>query len=582
MALRFIAWSGASPSQTWASQVATAERAGLVQCYASRDLTVFTNDLCRTLPLGDNAGILLGHLFTRPPSPALVQSLSQSDARAAVDTAGQSLIDGFWGGYVAFICSRDRQVCLRDPSGTLPCIKLQLHDVTIFASDVETLWDAGLLDPMIDWDCLDVHLRIPDMRTDRTCLNGVAELLAGARWVSDRPLAQSPVWSPWQFVMPSQERDPAEAVRTVVAECVGAWAKAFPTALLGVSGGLDSSVLAACAATASSELNCLTMATDEAEGDERTYARLLTEHLGLPLIEGFHDLSRTRVSQSTSAHLPRPIQTAFGQSERALKFELADQIGAEAFFNGIGGDNVFCHMRSATPILDRLYTEGLTRGVFESLRDICTLTGASVWEVGGQMIRKACRGREYPWQTDHSYLMPPRNNGPLDWVHPWQNSPVWALPGKATHVAMLTRIQGTIDGYPRRGPPLINPLLSQPIMEACLGIPTWAWCAGGRDRSPVRRGFLDILPKALTDRRSKGGPNSFAYAVIDNNKPELRAMLLDGLLVQEGIADREALASALSDAHPLPPTAHMRISTLAEVEAWSRHWMNRRPKVKSP
>lgn len=57
--------------------------------------------------------------------------------------------------------------------------------------------------------------------------------------------------------------------------------------------------------------------------------------------------------------------------------------------------------------------------------------------------------------------------------HPWLSAPAEALPGKTVHVAFLMRAQNSLELYPRRSaPPHIAPLLSQPIVELCLSIPT--------------------------------------------------------------------------------------------------------------
>src|SRR3546814_984119 len=76
------------------------------------------------------------------------------------------------------------------------------------------------------------------------------------------------------------------------------------------------------------------------------------------------------------------------------------------------------------------------------------------------------------------------------------------LPGKAAHVAMLARAQKSIELYPRAdAPPQIVPLLSQPVVELCLSIPTWQWVHGGRDRAVARAAFAGILPDLLVERK---------------------------------------------------------------------------------
>jgi len=136
---------------------------------------------------------------------------------------------------------------------------------------------------------------------------------------------------------------------------------------------------------------------------------------------------------------------------------------------------------------------------------------------------------------------------------------------------MLARIQGTIDGYSRMDVPLlVNPLLSQPLVEFCLSVPSWNWIAGGENRSIARRAFESSLPEVLLKRTSKGTPNSFAFEVVDRNRKRLRDHLLDGRLAQHGLLDLAAIEEVLRPDQPMKGFSHMRLSFLAEAEAWSR------------
>src|SRR3546814_5721791 len=62
--------------------------------------------------------------------------------------------------------------------------------------------------------------------------------------------------------------------------------------------------------------------------------------------------------------------------------------------------------------------------------------------------------------------------------------------------------------------PVIHPLLSQPVIEHCLAIPTWLQCAGGCDRSIARQAFKPDLPAKVIERRGKGSPQGFIYQIF--------------------------------------------------------------------
>src|SRR3546814_8257227 len=69
---------------------------------------------------------------------------------------------------------------------------------------------------------------------------------------------------------------------------------------------------------------------------------------------------------------------------------------------------------------------------------------------------------------------------------------------------MIIRAQGYMEAQDRRFPfDPVHPLMSQPIIEACLSVPSWEACRGGSDRSFTRRAFTGDLPPTVIERRIK-------------------------------------------------------------------------------
>jgi asparagine synthase (glutamine-hydrolysing) len=151
-------------------------------------------------------------------------------------------------------------------------------------------------------------------------------------------------------------------------------------------------------------------------------------------------------------------------------------------------------------------------------------------------------------------------------------APDGALPGKAAHVRLLARAQRSIELYPRRTHPQhVAPLLSQPIVETCLSIPTWQWVQGGRDRAVARAAFKSVVPAPLLRRTSKGGPGGFMHRIYQANAAIADDLLRHGLLARAGLLDLSILEEASQ------PTiagfdAAQRILTLCAAENWVRWW----------
>jgi asparagine synthase (glutamine-hydrolysing) len=116
-------------------------------------------------------------------------------------------------------------------------------------------------------------------------------------------------------------------------------------------------------------------------------------------------------------------------------------------------------------------------------------------------------------------------------------------------------------------------LMSQPVMEACLRVPSYTWIAGGRDRSIARRAFTDVLPRAIVQRTQKGLADRFNRRMLDRNAAFLREMLLDGLLVRAGLLDRAKLeefsnTGATSEGFEYNEVLRHHLCT----EIWLRRW----------
>jgi asparagine synthase (glutamine-hydrolysing) len=528
-------------------------------------------------PIGPD-GVLIGPIFQRGASA----DLSADDEGAALRTAGASLMCSRWGGYVALILHRETDCVhlVRAPLGDLACYWSVGRGVLLIASDLALLLEAGFPSPAIDVPSLIRHLAAEDLRRSETCLSGVHELRGGDRLNIRRGTAvRETLWSPWTFAAAGEFiTDPDEAsrrVRSAVVECVGARAAEFNRILLKLSGGLDSSIVAAALPEAQRPFTALTLATEDPAGDERSHAALVAKALGVPLIDRYRDVSRVTLDRSAAADLPRPTARSFTQESSRIATEVATAGDCDAIFDGGGGDNVFCSLQSARPAADCLMSVRGRGHFWATCAAISQLAQASIWMVArrGWAISMR-RSPDYVWGLDRRFLS---NEAKADLTgeapHPWLVAPRGALPGTAAHVALIAAAQSVTEGFdPREGLPTCSPLISQPIVEACLQIPTWLWFENGRNRSVARRAFRPLLPSATVQRRSKGAPDCFIADLYDANRGLIRQMLMDGVLRQLGLLDVAAVEKELDEDPPVRGQHFLRIMQLTDTEAWARCW----------
>lgn len=482
-----------------------------------------------------------------------------------------------WGDYIVVSGDTQGAHILRAPFGRLPCYYVRWKSAVILVSDIAVLKSIGLPVPALDWDAVARFLIAPELRAEATCLDRVWELVGGCSLtILNGDIHIRTAWSPWPFASRrALLRDAREArimLRRTIDEVVGAHCRRYSHILLGVSGGLDSSIVAAIAARGHAQTTLVTMAAPDRAGDERAYARILAGRLNLPLIEAFEDIARVDVHVSRSGHLPRPHARSFAQSSDDVFIALAKERGIDAFFSGAGGDNIFWNLTSAASVADT-YLGGFGPGAtLRNALDLADMCGASVLHVLLSALRLGLSRRQVAWPIDGTFVAKGVQREISAHDHPWLGAPADSLPGKIRHVHCIMGIENHLEGYSREAiAPMVAPLLSQPLVEACLRIPAWMWCMGGQDRALARAAFADCLPAAILTRTEKGTPFGFALQLFEKNRAALRDMLLGGVLARERLLDLRAVETCLARDDPAAGLAHYRLLCIADVEAWVRH-----------
>jgi asparagine synthase (glutamine-hydrolysing) len=157
--------------------------------------------------------------------------------------------------------------------------------------------------------------------------------------------------------------------------------------------------------------------------------------------------------------------------------------------------------------------------------------------------------------------------------HPWLRDARWSLPGRRARITAVLRIQHLLDPVLRPSPvPLLHPLLTQPVIETCLSIPSWLWVTGGIDRAAARAAFRAQLPELVVQRRGKGSLHAYFVKVYRQSRQALRELLLGGVLARRGFIDEGAVAAYLDRPDHKVDPGFYRLFELADVELWLRAW----------
>jgi len=519
------------------------------------------------------SGLLIGQVFTKDGQP-IPQRL---DIDGPVRELTTRLLQSSWGNYLAVLIDRDDSsaiTVLREPSGAVPCVYSLADGEGFITSDIGLAVDLDLYRKEVNWQAIAHCLNFPYLKTARTALRDVSELLPGCELTCrGRNISTRTAWSPWRFVEKDirhkMPRVAAEEVRTAVSSAVRALSSGNDKFVVELSGGLDSSVVATCLRNVSLRAIFCTLVMPVAGTDEQPYARLVTDALGQALSSVEVGLENVHVEFP----VPRSsVIPAVGIAQNAINEAweaTGDRYGVESFFSGAGGDTVFCYLKTAAPAADAFRERGLLAGA-TAIRDLASLHQCTVFKAGRLTLKKMLHRPSTGWKQVRA-LLNPACVTTVSEPHPWMDAPPGALPGDREKIHDLIGNQLFRDAAPRgAGRSMHFPLLSQPVMEACLKVPTWMWIADGRNRAVTRQAFADQLPPGVIDRCSKGSYTGHLAAIHTHNKLKMRKFLEEGQLCAHGLLDRTALLNFF--ARDLAPRdlSFLRIFDLCAAENWVR------------
>ncbi len=522
------------------------------------------------LPLGTH---LVGELYTS--SGCRVRESKGFQRFTTQRQLREHLLESFWGEYVLFQPNEEKQnmatFITRDPSGALSCA--YSDDEGFITSDISLVSRLGLAQAGVDWDFIEHFLSYSHTKIARSGVAGVSELLPGCMLeIAPRRSSTSSVWTPWRFVQETElQRDINTAshfVRKAVSTVVTAMATTDQSLLLQLSGGLDSSIVAACLGDTDACVRTCTVVAPLPGGDERHYAERVSSRVGIPLLHANLDLSEPAIQFKIPARSLRPAVSPLSRAAaRAMEpFVNAERINA--VYSGGGGDTVFCYLRTASPATDALRRAGWAEA-WNSVLNLTKLHRCTAAKATWLAFRKLVDTPHLDPSADRSLLRASRQP-PLG-RHPWVPKDDGTLPGNCERIVDLAGTQMFREVTLREDDKRVRmPLLSQPVMEACLRVPSWLWIRGGLDRAVARAAFADALPPEIIQRRSKGNLMGFNAALFQRHKATMRRFLLDGCLSARGIVDADHLNAYLSRTAQPRDRSFLRIFDLCMTENWVR------------
>jgi asparagine synthase (glutamine-hydrolysing) len=594
-----FAWNDADPTAREGARV-LAERlqsgsAGWLHVLERNGLDVFCWDVrpgaSEPYLLHNDAGVVLGKLFaigSDGSSAGAPLALSEQETSAVLTSAGRRLVERYWGRYVAFLQDGGAGTTwvLRDPTGTLPCFTARFLGVDVYFSHMEEGAQLGGRAFSVNWSYVAATLCQSRVQVHSTGLNEVSQVLGGeCIELRGGRTSRQFYWNPLRIAEASAIDDPGDAARLLrdrTRDCVHAWASSYRGIVHLLSGGLDSSIVLACLkdAPARPQMTCLNFHSPGSNTDERAYARLAAQGTGCEVVERPRNSAVTLRSLLDIQKSCIPADYFFYLDGGRSEAQVAADHQATAVFSGYGGDQLFYQARARFAAGDYLSRHGVGPALFTVALDAARVDRVSVWSVLREAVMHGLLRRRWSLQSDSGrYNALIRDEVVRDisrdvsLVHPWFHTPGRAPSGKLWHAYQLLF---PMDFYNPLGsaadPETVTPLFSQPLLELAMRIPTWLLTIGGWDRAMARRAFQHEVPRPIITRRTKGGQEEHAKAILMRDIGFARELLLDGQLVRERILDRTRVAEVLSGRPSRAVAGNAELYGCLSAEAWLRQW----------
>ena len=259
---------------------------------------------------------------------------------------GESCVDYLRGmfAFALWDSSRDRLFIARDRMGEKPLYLHEREDRLFFSSELRPLIASGVTSFTIDPPSIDLHLHFGYVPEPRTMVKDITKLPAGCSMsidVADWRRSRKRYWS--MTDAPPLVGDPVELVREQLHQIGSLITRSDVPVGVALSGGLDSSLVAALAARYSPRtLQAFTVGYEgSVESDERKDAQRLASHLGMPWHEVI--LPTSEVVNGFGSLVNRtddPIGDIAGYGYYAV-MRAARECGVPVMLQGQGGDELF-------------------------------------------------------------------------------------------------------------------------------------------------------------------------------------------------------------------------------------------------
>ena len=413
----------------------------------------------------------------------------------------------------------EKIILAHDPVGLSPLFYTSGANNFAFSTHLLDLIGAAGASDDLDQEYIADFLAFGQPTTERTPFKRIRRLVPGELicWQAGQPPRRRQIWSAAQIsvFIPENAEEQGEQFRHLLNEAIGGAASSHAHVWTELSGGLDSSTVAAISVGNGIPVSGVGVIYPEwPAADESRYARLVAESLAIPYY-AINGCVFRPFSAPPGDFIGEPSPLSYSGSLLGEWDRLLEKHNVTALMTGMGGDEVL----GANPGLPVHLSDPLFNGRLPSFLNHVkawkSSTGRSWYYalkvLGLATAARHLRGRQV-WHV-------PSNSLP-HWIEPSfrrsmfldtrcarRLAPRCLHPGRQflADVLWLNAVNLSNRGQRRSTYEILHPLLHRPLIEFMACLPWRLKVLPDADRILHRQAMRTILPESVRVRRTKGG-----------------------------------------------------------------------------
>lgn len=535
------------------------------------------------IPVGQSNGLLIGKLFTRDTYQK-VDSFDENQTQEII--AHPAVLNKkYWGRYAGVLYNKMQQkiTLVRDPLGLTTIFYMQLSGGIIFASDIALIYDCLEIKPAVNWNYFADYVIGSQFAPIYTPFDHILELAGGMglHCTLDGKTEQELLWDidsiPHKPITNIAEFE--NKLLDTLKSCTKAWVADNKTVCVELSGGTDSSavmILLSEVLRPDQKLIAINyIDSKEPSSNEIEHAQEVADLCNASLyFPDWHGASPLDPAEAGWRPNRPSTFSLFKQMNRKLQ-DVLDTEECTTVLNGQGGDHVFLAPPPEHSLADYWTQKGI-RGSLPILQELAGIYRMPYSTLLWKNIKASARyytGKQViqaGYMESHSKTVIEKQTKQSHYLNSYTKK---FLQAKKEHIQGLSHATLFAERQ-QKTPDLLycHPLLSLPIVELGLQIPTYQSFKDGYDRIFFRNAVSKIKkPKAMW-RRIKGQTTSTMINSLASNANGIEDLLMNGSLMTSGLIDAQWLTDTLTQIRHGKIDNAWPIVNFITAQQWLNQW----------